>query len=47
MGLAGERVQVELDDKAGMIDLPFEGISRAKLVLTDALLEASRPEGQN
>lgn len=43
----GERVQVELDDKTGMVDLPFEGISRAKLVLTDALLEASRPAGQN
>ena len=42
----GERVLVELDDEAGVIDLPFEGISRAKLVLTDALLEASRPDGQ-
>jgi ribosome maturation factor RimP len=42
----GGRVQVELDGNAGAVDLPFDGISRAKLVLTDALLEASRPAGQ-
>ena len=45
-GVADDRVQVELDDKAGTVDLPFDGISRAKLVLTDALLDASRPQGQ-
>ncbi|MDF1791758.1 MAG: ribosome maturation factor RimP [Thalassobaculaceae bacterium] len=42
----GERVQLEVEG-GEMVDLPFEGISRAKLVLTDALLEASRPAAQS
>lgn len=42
-GLEGEdRVLVEVEGGA-TVELPFDGISRAKLVLTDALLEASRP----
>lgn len=42
-GLEGEdRVLVEVEGGA-TVELPFGGISRAKLVLTDALLEASRP----
>lgn len=40
----GERVQIEIEGGA-LTELPFDGISRAKLVLTDALLEASRPAG--
>jgi len=40
----GERVQIEIEGGA-LAELPFDGISRAKLVLTDALLEASRPAG--
>lgn len=40
----GERVQIEIEGGA-RVELPFDGISRAKLVLTDALLEASRPAG--
>lgn len=40
----GERVQIEIEGGA-LAELPFDDISRAKLVLTDALLEASRPAG--
>lgn len=40
----GERVLMDLEGEA-TVGLPFEGISRAKLVLTDALLEASKPAG--
>ncbi|MEQ8586767.1 MAG: ribosome maturation factor RimP [Thalassobaculaceae bacterium] len=38
----GERVLIEIEGGIAA-ELPFDGISRAKLVLTDALLEASRP----
>lgn len=41
---AGEQVRIEIEGGT-LAELPFEGISRAKLVLTDALLEASRPAG--
>jgi ribosome maturation factor RimP len=37
-------VQIEIEGGA-LAELPFDDISRAKLVLTDALLEASRPAG--
>lgn len=40
----GERVRIEVEGGA-LAELPFDDISRAKLVLTDALLEASRPAG--
>ncbi len=38
-GIAGERVRVETEDGA-VAELPFGGILRAKLVLTDALIAA-------
>lgn len=42
----GERVRFEVEDGV-TVELPFAGISRAKLVLTDALLEASKPAGRS
>ncbi|WP_025300186.1 ribosome maturation factor RimP [Candidatus Endolissoclinum faulkneri] len=40
------RVQVELKDNTHTVDLPFEEIARAKLVLTDELIESSCPSKQ-
>lgn len=41
----GERVLMDVEGEA-TVALPFDDISRAKLVLTDALLEASKPAAQ-
>ncbi|AFX98283.1 ribosome maturation domain protein [Candidatus Endolissoclinum faulkneri L2] len=41
------QVQVELKDNARMVDLPFEEILQAKLVLTDELIESRCPSKQN
>jgi ribosome maturation factor RimP len=38
-GLAEDRVRIEMPE--GVIELPFSGILRAKLVMTDALLAAT------
>lgn len=42
----GERVLIGVEDGT-TAEVAFDGISRAKLVLTDALLEASRPAGMD
>ncbi len=45
LGTAGENIRLVVDEGKGPIELPFDAIQSAKLVLTDALIAASQPGG--
>ncbi|MDP6516446.1 MAG: ribosome maturation factor RimP [Alphaproteobacteria bacterium] len=43
-GVAGQEVRIDLGGAAGVVTVPFDAISRAKLVLTDELIRTSLKE---
>lgn len=46
LGTVGERVRLVEDEAKGTVEVPFEAIQSAKLVLTDELIAASQAVGR-
>ncbi|QQG35517.1 MAG: ribosome maturation factor RimP [Micavibrio aeruginosavorus] len=42
-GIEGEQISLDMPDK-GLVTLPFGNVAKARLVLTDALIAASKPQ---
>lgn len=44
-GIEGEQIALDMPDK-GLVTLPYNSVAKARLVLTDALIAASKPKSE-
>ena len=43
-GIEGDLVTLQMPDKEDPVTLPYSGMSKARLLLTDELIKASKPK---